>query len=281
MDCPTGARHCTAWSTSRTSRSWCRSRTTATCGWSSSSATPCSSGRGSSPGLLVRRRRVQPAVPRSWSTQRASRRTRCASSPVQLRPPHGPACPRSGDRPAPRLVLEPVPEPHEAGADDPLRGARCAPPAGSPRSSRLGLTFDDVLLLPGRPTWCRARSTPPAGSPAASRCALPLLSAMDTVTESRMAIAMARQGGVGVLHRNLSIEDQAEQVDLVKRSEAGMVTDPVTCGPDGDARRRRRAVRALPHLRRAGGRHRPASCSASSPTATCASSRTIAAWSAT
>jgi IMP dehydrogenase len=55
---------------------------------------------------------------------------------------------------------------------------------------------------------------------------------MDTVTEARMAIAMARQGGVGVLHRNLSVEEQAQQVDMVKRSEAGMITDPVTCGPD-------------------------------------------------
>ena len=62
---------------------------------------------------------------------------------------------------------------------------------------------------------------------------VPLLSAaMDTVTEARMAIAMARQGGIGVLHRNLSVEDQAHQVDLVKRSESGMVTDPVTVGPD-------------------------------------------------
>src|SRR5205814_8347763 len=62
---------------------------------------------------------------------------------------------------------------------------------------------------------------------------VPLLSsAMDTVTEARMAIAMARQGGVGVLHRNLPIEDQASQVDLVKRSEAGMVSNPVTCSPD-------------------------------------------------
>ena len=55
---------------------------------------------------------------------------------------------------------------------------------------------------------------------------------MDTVTEARMAIAMARQGGVGVLHRNLSIEAQAAQVDLVKRSESGMVTQPVTVAPD-------------------------------------------------
>ena len=74
---------------------------------------------------------------------------------------------------------------------------------------------------------------------------MPLVSsAMDTVTEARMAIAMARQGGIGVLHRNLSIEDQALQVDLVKRSEAGMVTNPVTCSPDDTLARGRRAVRA-------------------------------------
>ncbi|MBO0810394.1 MAG: IMP dehydrogenase, partial [Actinobacteria bacterium] len=62
---------------------------------------------------------------------------------------------------------------------------------------------------------------------------IPLLSSpMDTVTEARMAVAMARQGGAGVLHRNLSVEEQAQQVDMVKRSEAGMITNPVTCGPD-------------------------------------------------
>ena len=97
----------------------------------------------------------------------------------------------------------------------------------------LGLTFDDVLLLPGY------SEVNPSEAVTATRLSkrislrIPLLSsAMDTVTESRMAIAMARQGGVGVLHRNLSIEDQAGQVDLVKRSEAGMVTHPVTCSPE-------------------------------------------------
>ena len=79
----------------------------------------------------------------------------------------------------------------------------------------------------------RARSTPPLGCRGTISLRTPLLSsAMDTVTEGRMAIAMARQGGVGILHRNLSIEDQAVQVDIVKRSEAGMITAPVTCAPD-------------------------------------------------
>jgi IMP dehydrogenase len=59
---------------------------------------------------------------------------------------------------------------------------------------------------------------------------------MDTVTEARMAVAMARHGGIGVLHRNLSVDDQAQQVDLVKRSEAGMVTNPITCSPDDTLR---------------------------------------------
>ncbi|MFE6162758.1 IMP dehydrogenase [Streptomyces sp. NPDC056486] len=97
----------------------------------------------------------------------------------------------------------------------------------------LGLTYDDVLLLPG------ASEVLPNAVDTSSRISrnvhvnIPLLSAaMDKVTEARMAIAMARQGGVGVLHRNLSIEDQVNQVDLVKRSESGMVTDPITVNPD-------------------------------------------------
>ncbi|HSK54595.1 MAG TPA: IMP dehydrogenase [Jiangellales bacterium] len=97
----------------------------------------------------------------------------------------------------------------------------------------LGLTFDDVLLQPA------ASDVVPSEVDTSSRVSrrivvrVPLLSsAMDTVTEARMAVAMARQGGVGILHRNISAYDQAAQVDLVKRSEAGMVTRPVTVGPE-------------------------------------------------
>ena len=97
----------------------------------------------------------------------------------------------------------------------------------------LGLTFDDVLLLPGESDVIPSAADTTTRLSKRISLRVPLLSsAMDTVTESRMAIAMAREGGVGVLHRNLSIEDQAGQVDLVKRSEAGMVTHPVTCSPE-------------------------------------------------
>jgi len=103
----------------------------------------------------------------------------------------------------------------------------------SDKFGTTGLTFDDVLLLPGESDVVPSAANPRSRVSKRVEVAIPLLSsAMDTVTESRMAIAMARQGGLGVLHRNLSPEDQAAQVDLVKRSESGMVTDPVTCGPE-------------------------------------------------
>jgi IMP dehydrogenase len=100
-------------------------------------------------------------------------------------------------------------------------------------SMPLGLTYDDVLLLPGESDVIPSSADTRSRVSRRVDVAIPLLSAaMDTVTESRMAIAMARQGGLGVLHRNLSIDDQAQQVDLVKRSEAGMVTHPVTTTAD-------------------------------------------------
>src|SRR5215510_11652468 len=95
------------------------------------------------------------------------------------------------------------------------------------------LTFDDVLLLPAYSAILPAEADTTARLSRRIRLGVPLTSsAMDTVTEARMAVAMARQGGVGVLHRNRSIEDQAQQADMVKRSEAGMISHPVTCGPD-------------------------------------------------
>ena len=101
----------------------------------------------------------------------------------------------------------------------------------------LGLTYDDVMLLPGHTDVIPSEADTSTRLTRNIRIASPLISsAMDTVTESRMAIAMARQGGLGVLHRNLSIEDQASQVDQVKRSESGHDHPP----GDDDARRDRR-----------------------------------------
>jgi IMP dehydrogenase len=97
----------------------------------------------------------------------------------------------------------------------------------------LALTFDDVLMLPAESNVLPTEVDTSTRLTTGVRLSMPLVSSpMDTVTEARMAIAMARQGGIGVLHRNLSIDEQAQQADLVKRSEAGMVTNPVTCSPD-------------------------------------------------
>ena len=134
----------------------------------------------------------------------------------------------------------------------------------TPKFSPVGLTFDDVLLLPAHSELMPSEADTSTRITRKYRLRVPLVSsAMDTVTEARMAIAMARHGGVGVLHRNLSIEEQAQQVDLVKRSEAGMITDPVTCAPGRDARGRGAALRALPDLRRAGHQRRRHARSAS------------------
>ena len=96
-----------------------------------------------------------------------------------------------------------------------------------------GLTFDDVLLLPAESHIVPGEVDTSSQFTRKIRLSMPIASAaMDTVTESRMAIAMARQGGIGVLHRNLSAQDQAENVDIVKRSESGMISNPVTASPE-------------------------------------------------
>jgi IMP dehydrogenase len=102
---------------------------------------------------------------------------------------------------------------------------------------REGLTFDDVLLIPAKsdvlPALVDVRTSLTAQIP----MSIPLISAaMDTVTEARLAIALAQEGGVGIIHRNLSIDDQVSEVDKVKRSESGMIVDPITMGPDQSVR---------------------------------------------
>ena len=114
-----------------------------------------------------------------------------------------------------------------------------------------GLTFDDVLLEP-------ASSDVLPGEVDTRTCLtrqiglnIPIVSsAMDTVTESHLAIALAQQGGIGIIHRNMTIDRQAEEVDKVKRSESGMIVDPITIGPDDTHRRSAGADEPLPHLGR-------------------------------
>ena len=142
-----------------------------------------------------------------------------------------------------------------------------------------GLTFDDVLLRPA------ASSVMPTEVSIASRLTrsihlnMPILaSAMDTVTEAPMAIAMAQNGGMGVIHRNLEPAEQAEQVRLVKKYESGMVLNPITIHPDetlADAfsLMKQNRISGIPVVERGPNGSRGSS-SASSPTATCASRRT-------
>jgi IMP dehydrogenase len=105
--------------------------------------------------------------------------------------------------------------------------------------ARDGLTFDDVLLVPAESGVLPGETDVTTPLTRAIRMQIPITSsAMDTVTEHRLAIALAREGGLGFIHKNMSIEDQAEMVRKVKRSESGMITDPITMGPDktvGDA----------------------------------------------
>jgi IMP dehydrogenase len=99
--------------------------------------------------------------------------------------------------------------------------------------AKEGLTFDDVLLVPAESRVLPNDVSTAAQLTSAVRLEVPIVSAaMDTVTEARLAIALAREGGIGILHRNLAIEEQVAEVDKVKRSESGMIVEPVTLPPD-------------------------------------------------
>ncbi len=100
-----------------------------------------------------------------------------------------------------------------------------------------GITYDDVLLIPAHSTVLPRDVDTSTWLTKRIRLSIPLVSsAMDTVTESAMAIALAREGGIGIIHKNLSIERQAEEVDIVKRSESGMILKPITLTPDRSLR---------------------------------------------
>jgi inosine-5'-monophosphate dehydrogenase len=135
--------------------------------------------------------------------------------------------------------------PDDAAGDDqgPPAASRSVPlaPAADPfaddhgypeKFAKAGLTFDDVLLLPAESDVLPHEASTATRLTPGIELAIPIVSAaMDTVTEARLAIALARAGGIGIIHRNLSVADQVAEVDRVKRSQSGMITDPVTLPP--------------------------------------------------
>src|ERR1041385_2055936 len=104
-----------------------------------------------------------------------------------------------------------------------------------------GITFDDVLLIPNQTDFVPAEADTHTNPPRGIDLNIPLISApMDTVTEAALAIALAQEGGIGIVHKNLSVENQAREVEKVKRSENGVIVDPITLPPNatiGEARR--------------------------------------------
>jgi len=169
-----------------------------------------------------------------------------------------------------------VPESSWASPAESGRQLRIIRFCGARTAMRLiekALTFDDVLLVTG--LYGRVARETDLSSRFSRRIELklPLVSAaMDTVTDSRLAIALAQEGGLGILHKNLSPRQQAAEVLKVKRHEAGVLRDPITIGPDMKIRDVIELNAPAPHFRLAGGR-RAEGDRRSSPTATCASRR--------
>src|ERR671919_1043490 len=107
-----------------------------------------------------------------------------------------------------------------------------------------GITFDDVLLIPARSDFVPAQADTHTRLTRGIELNIPLISApMDTVTESALAIALAQEGGIGIIHKNLSVENQAREVEKVKRSENGVIVDPITLPPGATIAAARKIMR--------------------------------------
>src|SRR3954467_14954535 len=113
-----------------------------------------------------------------------------------------------------------------------------------PKIVHDGITFDDVLLIPARSDFVPADADTHTRLTRNIELNIPLISApMDTVTESSLAIALAQEGGIGIIHKNLSVENQAREVEKVKRSENGVIVDPITLPPNANIATARRIMR--------------------------------------
>src|SRR5215212_3243587 len=113
-----------------------------------------------------------------------------------------------------------------------------------PRIVHDGITFDDVLLLPDKSDFVPAEADTHSKLTRGIDINIPLVSApMDTVTEAALAIALAQEGGIGIIHKNLSLENQAREVEKVKRSENGVIVDPITLPPSANVGTARRVMR--------------------------------------
>src|SRR5438874_9297437 len=113
-----------------------------------------------------------------------------------------------------------------------------------PKILQDGITFDDVLLIPARSDFVPSQADTHSRLTRGIELNIPLISApMDTVTEAALAIALAQEGGIGIIHKNLSVENQAREVEKVKRSENGVIVDPITLPPSASIATARQIMR--------------------------------------